>query len=71
MTDTTFKPGEVVRMIVGLPGPDLDDATILFVNPDGTYAVKFQVYGQGPWHEGVGYPNERRIGGIFKKVHHD
>mgnify|MGYP001194451377 FL=1 len=34
---------------------------------DGTYAIRFQVYGDGPWHDGIGIPNECKIGGIFKK----
>jgi hypothetical protein len=61
-----FKPGDIVHHIVGLPGPDLDKATIVAKRDDGNYDIKFQVYGQGEWFNEVGFPNGNRIGGIFK-----
>lgn len=61
-----FKPGEVVTAIVGLPGPDVDDAVIIRHIEANTYEIKYQVYGRGAWHYGLGYAGERRIGGIFK-----
>lgn len=61
-----FKPGEVVDHIVGLPGPDIDKATIIRKRDDGNYDIKFQVWGSGPWYEGVGKPYQNVIGGIWK-----
>jgi hypothetical protein len=60
-----FKPGDVVRHIVGLPGPDIDVATIVAKRDDGNYDIKFQVYGQGEWFRAVGFPRRNAIGGIF------
>lgn len=62
----TFETGEVVRHIVGLPGPDVDIATIVEKRDDGNYDIRFQVYGEGKWFDGIGIPNRMVIGGIFK-----
>lgn len=67
MADVTFEPGEKATWIVGLPGPDLDDCEVVCVLPDGTYKVRLQVFGSGPWHEGVATPGLRKIGGLFKR----
>ena len=63
-----MKPGDTVLHIVGMPGPDLDEATIVSANNDGTYIIMYQVWGQGPWYYGIGYPNRQSIGGIFKCI---
>ena len=61
-----FKPGDIVRHIVGWPGPDFDQATIVAKRDDGNYDIRFQVYGQGAWCDAVGIPGRDGIGGIFK-----
>lgn len=63
-----MQPGDKVYHIVGMPGFDLDIAYIVSKNSDDSYTIRYQVYEQGPWYEGIGYPNERRIGGIFKCI---
>jgi len=35
-------------------------------NEDGSYNVRFQVYGRGKWYEGVGHPGSDKCGGLFK-----
>jgi hypothetical protein len=62
------EPGDKIYHIVGLPGPVIDIAYVVSKNNDNTYNIKFQVWGTGLWYTGVGYPNERRIGGIFKCI---
>jgi hypothetical protein len=63
--DLEFSAGEKARWIVGFPA-DMDNCEIVGKNPDGTYAVRYQVFGSGPWFEGVGYPNSPKMGGLFK-----
>lgn len=63
---TDFNPSDIVHHIVGLPGPDLDKATIVAKRDDGNYDIKFQVWGEGAWFDGVGIANRNVIGGIFK-----
>jgi hypothetical protein len=63
---TEFKPGETVRQIVGMPGPDYDLAEIVAKRDDGNYDIRFQVYGDGKWFDGVGVPDRNGIGGIFR-----
>lgn len=50
-----YAPGDRVKWIVGMPGIDLDEATIVTRNADGAYTVRYQVYGKGLWHEGVAH----------------
>jgi hypothetical protein len=63
--DLEFLTGEKAKWIVGFPS-DMDNCEVVSKNSDGTYKVKFQVYGSGPWHEGVGYPNDAKMSGLFK-----
>jgi hypothetical protein len=66
MTDALeFTAGEKAQWIVGFPS-DMDNCEVISKNADGTYNVRFQVYGSGPWYEGVGYPGQNRGGGLFK-----
>lgn len=66
MTDKLeFAAGEKAKWIVGFPS-EMDNCEVVSKNADGTYNVRFQVYGSGPWREGVGYPNEAKMGGLFK-----
>jgi len=58
MTDQLeFFPGEKAKWIVGFPAD---------MNEDGSYNVRFQVYGRGKWYEGIGYPGAAKCGGLFK-----
>lgn len=63
----TFEVGEVAEWIVGMPGYDTDECTVTADKGDGTYQVKFQVYGRGPWHEGVAHTGIMGINRILKK----
>lgn len=64
-----FKVGEIALQEVGFPGPDLDDCTILEYLGDGEYKIKFQVYGSGPWHEGIAKDRDGSFcGRLHKKV---
>jgi hypothetical protein len=47
-----FLPGERVLQIVGMPGPDTDDCTIIEDNGGERVLIEFQVYGSGPVHRG-------------------
>ena len=42
--------GSIVNWIVGMPGPDIDQAMVIGHN-EGRYTIRFQCYGRGPWHE--------------------
>ena len=64
-SELEFIVGEKAKRIVGYPS-DMDNCEIVSKNEDGTYKVRFQVYGSGPWYEGIGYPNQHRGGGLFK-----
>jgi hypothetical protein len=63
---TDFMPGDIVKHIVGMPGPDIDVATIVAKRDDGNYSIRFQVWGEGKWYDGIGIPGKQVIGGIFK-----
>lgn len=65
-----YQPGERVLWIVGWPGPDVDEAEIVRKNDDGTYRIRFQVYGQGDWHEDNTRPDDMpgHIGRIVGRV---
>jgi hypothetical protein len=58
-TDTTtpsavfqLLPGEQVLWIVGMPGPDVDKCEVVSQDGDAV-TIRFQVWGQGPFHEKV------------------
>lgn len=40
--------------MVAFPGPDMDDCEIVEYLGDGIYKIKYQIYGRGPWHDGIG-----------------
>jgi hypothetical protein len=66
MTDQLeFSPGEKAKWIVGFPA-DMDNCEIVSKNEDGSYNVRYQVYGAGKWYDGVGYPGSTKCGGLFK-----
>lgn len=60
-----FQPGEKAQWIVGFPA-DMDNCEIVSKNEDGSYNVRYQVYGSGKWYKGVGYPGANKCGGLFK-----
>ena len=55
MTDFAERiaPGTVVQWIVGMPGPDCDQALVTECLGPGEHKVKFKVWGQDEWHEAV------------------
>lgn len=65
-----FEVGEVALHVVGLPGPDMDECTILEYVGDGQYKIKFQVYGVGKWHENTASDvGGQFCGRLVKKVY--
>ena len=67
-----FKVGEKCLWVVGMPGPDVDDCEIIADIGDGTYRIRYQVYGQGEFFEENAYAQKlgevTTIGTLIKTV---
>jgi hypothetical protein len=44
-----WKPGDLIEVVVGIPGPDRELAIVTEVR-DGRYFFKSKVFGKGEWH---------------------
>ena len=63
-----FIVGEKCKWVVGWPGPDMDDCEIVSDNGDGTYVVRFQCWGKGPFHESVGHTNPGIVPEALRRI---
>lgn len=55
-------PLTICEWIVGRPGPDVDICIVTGANPDGSYRVRYQVYGTGEFRNGTARGDDPRWG---------
>lgn len=48
-----FEPGALVWWVVGMPGPDTDQALVTECLGPGRHKIRFKTWGQGQWHEEI------------------
>lgn len=64
-----FEIGDKCTWVVGMPGADVDTCEIIADNGDGTYQIKYQVYGQGEFFERTAYSGGKfAVGRLLKKI---